>query len=99
MDGLTVTNSITHLTLKAHAEGTAHEIIDFFESSNTFLQAVVTGTGTGGTLMGCKETLDRKYPMIRMIAVEPEESPVMSEVNQVFMEFKELETVLNSLSI
>lgn len=66
------------LNIKAHAEGTAHEIIDFFESSNTFLQAVVTGTGTGGTLMGCKETLDRKYPMIKMIAVEPEESPVMS---------------------
>ena len=66
------------LNIKAHAEGTANEIIDFFDSSNTFLQAVVTGTGTGGTLMGCKETLDRKYPMIRMIAVEPEESPVMS---------------------
>ena len=66
------------LNIKAHAEGTANEIIDFFDSSNTFLQAVVTGTGTGGTLMGCKETLDRKYPMIKMIAVEPEESPVMS---------------------
>ena len=66
------------LNIKAHADGTAHEIIDFFESSNTFLQAVVTGTGTGGTLMGCKKTLDMKYPMIKMIAVEPEESPVMS---------------------
>ena len=66
------------LNIKAHADGTAHEIIDFFESSNTFLQAVVTGTGTGGTLMGCKKTLDTKYPMIKMIAVEPEESPVMS---------------------
>lgn len=66
------------LNIKAHADGTAYEIIDFFESSNTFLQAVVTGTGTGGTLMGCKKTLDRKYPMIKMIAVEPEESPVMS---------------------
>lgn len=66
------------INIKSHAEGTAHEIIDFFEESNTFLQAVVTGTGTGGTLMGCKETLDRKYPLIKMIAVEPAESPVMS---------------------
>ena len=66
------------LNIKAHAEGTAREIIDFFEKPDTFLEAVVTGTGTGGTLMGCKETLDRKYPMIKMIAVEPEESPVMS---------------------
>jgi len=66
------------LNVKAHAEGTAREIIKFFEKPDTFLEAVVTGTGTGGTLMGCKETLDRKYPMIKMIAVEPEESPVMS---------------------
>lgn len=66
------------INIKAHAEGTAREIIDFFEKPDTFLEAVVTGTGTGGTLMGCKETLDRKYPMIKMIAVEPEESPVMS---------------------
>ena len=66
------------INIKAHAEGTAREIIDFFEKPDTFLEAVVTGTGTGGTLMGCKKTLDRKYPMIKMIAVEPEESPVMS---------------------
>ena len=66
------------LNIKAHAEGTAREIIEFFEKPDTFLEAVVTGTGTGGTLMGCKETLDNKYPMIKMIAVEPEESPVMS---------------------
>ena len=66
------------INIKAHAEGTAREIIDFFEKPDTFLEAVVTGTGTGGTLMGCKKTLDKKYPMIKMIAVEPEESPVMS---------------------
>lgn len=66
------------LNIKAHAEGTAREIIEFFKKPDTFLEAVVTGTGTGGTLMGCKETLDNKYPMIKMIAVEPEESPVMS---------------------
>jgi cysteine synthase A len=66
------------LNIKAHAEGTAREIIEFFNEPDTFIEAVVTGTGTGGTLMGCKETLDNKYPMIKMIAVEPEESPVMS---------------------
>ena len=43
-----------------------------------YLEAVVTGTGTGGTLMGCKKTLDKNYPLIKMIAVEPAESPVMS---------------------
>jgi cysteine synthase A len=64
------------LNIKSHEEGTAEEIIDFFEGK--YLEYVVTGTGTGGTLMGCKKKLDKKYPLIKMIAVEPAESPVMS---------------------
>ena len=64
------------LNIKSHEEGTAEEIIDFFDGE--YLEYVVTGTGTGGTLMGCKNKLDKKYPLIKMIAVEPAESPVMS---------------------
>lgn len=66
------------INIKSHSDGTANEIVDFFQSNNMYLEFVVTGTGTGGTLMGCKKTLDKSYPMIKMIAVEPEESPVMS---------------------
>ena len=64
------------LNIKSHEEGTAEEIVDFFDGE--YLEYVVTGTGTGGTLMGCKNRLDKKYPLIKMIAVEPAESPVMS---------------------
>ena len=66
------------INIKSHSEGTAVEILDFFQKRGNYLEAVVTGTGTGGTLMGCKKTLDNNYPLIKMIAVEPAESPVMS---------------------
>ena len=64
------------INIKSHEESTAKEIMEFFDGK--YLECLVTGTGTGGTLMGCQKTLKKKYPMIKMIAVEPEESPVMS---------------------
>ena len=64
------------INIKSHEEGTAKEIMNFFDGK--YLECVVTGTGTGGTLMGCQKTLSERYPMIKMVAVEPEESPVMS---------------------
>lgn len=41
-------------------------------------EAFVLGTGTGGTLMGAGKFLKEVYPNIKIIAVEPLESPVMS---------------------
>jgi cysteine synthase A len=38
----------------------------------------VTGTGTGGTLMGCGPQLKTVWPGMKVVAVEPDESPVMS---------------------
>ena len=38
----------------------------------------VAGTGTGGTLMGTRKFLKEKWTDIKIVAVEPEESPVMS---------------------
>ena len=38
----------------------------------------VAGVGTGGTLMGVGEALREAYPSLRLVAVEPAESPVMS---------------------
>ena len=38
----------------------------------------ILGTGTGGTLMGCGRRLKEVWPHMKIIAVEPEESPVMS---------------------
>lgn len=71
------------INIKSHVEGTSKEIVEFCESITKpekpiFIDALISGTGTGGTIMGCKETMNKKYPLSKMIAVEPEESPVMS---------------------
>jgi cysteine synthase A len=71
------------LNIKSHRETTAKEIVDFCESlvtksNHVYVEALISGTGTGGTIMGCRDTLDKRYPLCKMIAVEPEESPVMS---------------------
>ena len=42
------------------------------------VDAVVLGVGTGGTLTGVGEVLKARKPEIRIIAVEPEKSPVLS---------------------
>ncbi|MHA1403552.1 MAG: cysteine synthase A [Candidatus Helarchaeota archaeon] len=58
-----------------HRKTTAREI---FEATGTNLQAVVAGVGTGGTVTGVGEVLKKKIPGIKIYAVEPEESPVLS---------------------
>jgi len=42
------------------------------------ISAFVSGTGTGGTLMGIRKALIAKFPRVKVVAVEPEESAVMS---------------------
>jgi cysteine synthase len=58
-----------------HRRTTAEEI---WSDTNGVVDAVVLGVGTGGTLTGVGETLKAHRPDIRVIAVEPENSPVMS---------------------
>ena len=41
-------------------------------------EVLVLGTGTGGTLMGTGKYLKEKWPNMKVVAVEPAESPVMS---------------------
>jgi cysteine synthase A len=60
----------------AHRERTAHEIIDAMGSDR--VHALVAAVGTGGTVSGVGEVLREKYEGLRVIAVEPESSPVLS---------------------
>ncbi|HAT35798.1 MAG TPA: cysteine synthase A [Rhodospirillaceae bacterium] len=58
-----------------HAETTAEEI---WTDSDGTVDVVVSSVGTGGTLTGCGRVLKKRNPAIRMIAVEPEDSAVLS---------------------
>jgi cysteine synthase A len=59
----------------AHARTTAREILDDFAHQR--LDYFVTGFGTGGTLNGVARTLRRARPDTRIIAAEPDNSPVL----------------------
>lgn len=60
---------------KIHRETTAEEI---WETLNGKLDAFVAGVGTGGTITGCGEVFKQRNPKIRIVAVEPKRSPVLS---------------------
>ncbi len=58
-----------------HRKTTAEEI---WSDTSGVVDAVVLGVGTGGTLTGVGEVLKARKPDIQIIAVEPENSPVLS---------------------
>jgi len=69
------------LNIESHQETTAKEIITQINDIDEFISAFVTGTGTGGTLMGAGIKIKETYPKMGIVAVEPDESPVMSGGN------------------
>ena len=58
-----------------HMKTTAEEI---WEDTNGNLDILISGVGTGGTITGVGRVLKKKNPKIKFIAVEPEDSPVIS---------------------
>ncbi len=58
-----------------HRDTTAREILD---ATGGQLDVFVAGVGTGGTITGVGEVLKREVRGVRVIAVEPERSPVLS---------------------
>ena len=58
-----------------HRRTTAEEI---WADTEGRVDCIVSGVGTGGTLTGCGQVLRPRRPGLRMIAVEPEASPVLS---------------------
>ncbi|WHH60730.1 cysteine synthase A [Petroclostridium sp. X23] len=61
-----------------HKKTTAVEILN---QTDEKIDAFVAGVGTGGTLTGVGEVLKEKIPSIKVVAVEPENSPVLSGGN------------------
>ncbi len=58
-----------------HRKTTAQEIIRDFPEG---LDYIITGVGTGGHITGVAEILKAKFPGLKVFAVEPELSPVLS---------------------
>ncbi len=61
--------------VKVHIETTAQEILKDFPDG---LDYIITGVGTGGHITGIAKTVKEKYPDVKVFAVEPELSPVLS---------------------
>ncbi|WP_080777439.1 cysteine synthase A [Chryseobacterium phocaeense] len=61
--------------VQVHVETTAQEILNDFPEGLDYL---ITGVGTGGHITGIAKILKQKFPDIKVIAVEPELSPVLS---------------------
>ncbi len=58
-----------------HRQTTAEEVL---ADTGGKLDVFIAGVGTGGTITGVGEVLKRRLPGVRVIAVEPEDSPVLS---------------------
>ena len=61
--------------IEAHVRSTALEILADFPNG---IDALITGVGTGGHLTGCAQVLKAKWPKLKVYAVEPVASPVIS---------------------
>ncbi|MCH8861228.1 MAG: cysteine synthase A [Proteobacteria bacterium] len=61
--------------IAVHRDFTAQEILDDFPEGLDYL---ITGVGTGGHITGCAQTLKKAWPDLKVFAVEPEASPVIS---------------------
>jgi cysteine synthase A len=67
--------------VKIHRETTGPEIVEAINSLDGKLDAFVAGIGTGGTISGAGEVLKKNFPGIRIVAVEPAGSPLLSGGN------------------
>lgn len=70
-----------------HRKTTAVEVL---EQTGEQLDAFVSGIGTGGTITGVGEVIKQKLPHVKVYAVEPVGSPVLSGENLVPIEFRVL---------
>lgn len=64
--------------VKIHRETTGPEIVEAINSLDGKLDAFVAGIGTGGTITGAGEVLKKNFDGIKIYAVEPAASPILS---------------------
>lgn len=62
--------------IEVHVRTTAQEILNDFRDSP--LDVLITGVGTGGHITGCAQVLKKAWPDLKVFAVEPTLSPVIS---------------------
>ena len=61
--------------IEVHVRTTAEEILADFPEG---IDVLITGVGTGGHITGCARVLKAKWPKLKVFAVEPSASPVIS---------------------
>ena len=62
--------------VEVHRRTTAREILDDFRDQP--IDAIITGVGTGGHITACAQLLKKEWPGLKVFAVEPTLSPVLS---------------------
>ncbi len=61
--------------VEVHRRTTAHEVLADFPEG---LDVIITGVGTGGHISACGQVLKPRFPNLKVYAVEPSKSPVIS---------------------
>ena len=66
------------MNIECHYKTTFKELLSHSLKIGKYISAFIAGTGTGGTLMGIQRGFSEFDTRVKIIAVEPAESPVMS---------------------
>ena len=64
--------------IQVHLETTVEEILRDFGDDDRGFDALITGVGTGGHITACGRVLKEKWPQLKVFAVEPTLSPVIT---------------------